>query len=519
MRKGWIVLLTAILVVAFAAPAMADLKVTGFYRAKAMLSDFFDGSGGPSLRSSDAQQTNAYVEQRARLKFDVGTENARAVFHFESDMNWGVGSGNSYVDDDTSGGASDFAAVSNGRNGGGALSADTVQLETKELYVWFKIPDTSITAKVGMQSVDDHYAGIFSNAADMTGVFVNGQFEPVKWSLGWAKLYETNGGGASGGYDAADDTDFYLASVQFAPSKDMSLGVNFYYLADNSGNNSAGLARLDPFQGLGAAGPLDGYVVDVYMPGVNFAMNLGPAKMSAFGFYQFGTADSWNGTSIDISSFMLDARVDLKLGPGNLFVEGFYISGGDGTATATTTPSSPSATTRGATTGPTNSGTGGNSGFGRTNMYFLFGADSQNVSQCLIGCSGGELGDSFGNSGRGLWHVAAGYSQKFTEKLQGSVNVGYAAASDTYASDDAEGRDKDIGTEFNARVDYTISKGLTLSLVGAYLIAGDFVTAAEDLDDSYYMGYARRTSASSREAGPRVPRKRPPGDLPRGPFL
>ena len=97
MRKGWIVLLTAVLVVAFAAPAMADLKVTGFYRSKAMLSNFFDGSAGPSLRSSEEEQSNSYVEQRARLKFDVGSESARAVFHFESDMNWGVGSGNSYV--------------------------------------------------------------------------------------------------------------------------------------------------------------------------------------------------------------------------------------------------------------------------------------------------------------------------------------------------------------------------------------------------------------------------------------
>ena len=136
--------------------------------------------------------------------------------------------------------------------------------------------------------------------------------------------------------------------------------------------------------------------------------------------------------------------------------------------------------------GPGNDGTGGNSGFGRTNMYFLFGADSLNVSQCLIGCSGGELGDSFGNSGLGVWHVAAGYSQKFTEKLKGAVNVGYAAASETIGD-----QDDVIGIEFNARVDYTLSKGLDVSLVGAYLIAGDFVTAAEDLDDQYYMVYGK----------------------------
>ena len=218
MRKGWIVLLTAVLVVAFAAPAMADLKVTGFYQTKAMLSNFFDGRSKPSLRTDELEQTNSYNEQRARIKFDVGTEVARAVFHFESDMNWGNGTGEA------------------ARNSGGALSADSVQLETKEVYVWFKIPDTSIQAKVGMQSVSDHYAGIFSNAADFTAIMVNGTFEPVKWTLGWGKLYEsTNIATGTDGYTEADDVDIYIASVQFVPAKDMNLGVNLYVIAGHAG--------------------------------------------------------------------------------------------------------------------------------------------------------------------------------------------------------------------------------------------------------------------------------------------
>jgi len=474
MRKGWIVLLTAVLVVAFAAPAMADLKVTGFYRAKAMLSNFFDGSGGPSLRTDAEEQSNSYVEQRARIKFDVGTEVARAVFHFESDMNWGVGSG-------------DVA-----RNSGGALSADSVQLETKNVYVWFKIPDTSISATVGMQPFDDHYAGAFSNAADMAAIFVKGQFEPVKFTVGWGKLYETNGGGGSGGYDAADDVALYVAAVDFTPAKDMQLGVNFYYVQDDSGRSGAG-SKLAPQAGLGGA-PLNTYTVDVYMPGVNFAMNAGPVKLSAFAFYQFGTAKSTDADpDIDISAYMLDVRGDMKLGQGNLFVEGFFISGGDGGGNDYKSP---------ITLGDyqvTGGGTGGNSGFGRTNMYFLFGADSLNVSQCLIGCSGGELGDSLGNSGRGLWHLAAGYSQKLGEKWRFAGNIGTIYAVKLYPEDSdttvlRSARDKDIGSEVNLRVDYQISKGLDVSLVGAYMLLGDFVqndAGTDEFNDAYYMGYAR----------------------------
>lgn len=466
MRKGWIVLLTAILVVAFAAPAMADLKVTGFYAAKSMLSNFFDGSGGPSIRTSEEEQSNAYVEQRARLKFDVGAENVRAIFHFESDMVWGIG------------------PTGAARNSGGQLSADSVQLETKNVYIWFKIPDTSLQATVGMQPFNDHYAGMFSNAADFTSIMLNGQAEPVKWTLAWGKLYENtnNGAVASAGYGAADDTDIYVASVQFAPAKDMNLGVNLYVVTDDSGKSIAnGSSHLAP-----AGDALNGYKVDVYMPGVNFAMNAGAVKLNAFAFYQWGTADSTvpGVEDLDISAFGLDVRGELKLGPGNLWLEGFYLSGGDGTGNDYEAP---------ITLGDYQlDGTGGNAGFGRTHMYFLFGYDSYQVSQCLIGCSGGEYGDSLGNSGRGLWHIAAGYNQKFSEKLKGEVNIGYLAATDLLDGESAY-RDKDFGTEINARVDYTITKGLTASLAAAYLMMGDFVTdgpGEPEFEDSYYMGYA-----------------------------
>ncbi len=485
MRKGWIVLLTAVLVVAFAAPAMADLKVTGFYQTKAMLSNFFDGRSKPSLRSDEAEQTNSYNEQRARIKFDVGTDVARAVFHFESDMNWGVGSGSA------SAGSADQL-----RNSGGALSSDSVQLETKELYLWFKIPDTSMQAKVGMQSVADHYAGIFSNSADFTAIMVNGTFEPVKWTLGWGKLYEsTPSNTGADGYNNADDVDIYIASAQFVPAKDMNLGVNFYYVQDRQGNgggNNAITPFVEDYESIAGVINLAGYTADIYIPGVNFSMNAGIAKLSAFAFYQFGQFEKIGTEDLDISAFMIDLRADLKLGPGNFFVEGFYISGDDKDDEYNSIVTLGDYQRGGF-------GTGGNSGFGRTNMYFLFGADSLNVSQCLIGCSGGEAGDSFGNGGRGLWHVAAGYSQKFTEKLKGSVNAGYLAAVKLNARDKdltyvRAARDKDMGTEINARLDYDISKGLTASVVGGWMKLGDFFTGMagdDEFNDSYWMGYGK----------------------------
>ncbi|MCL1925570.1 MAG: hypothetical protein FWF95_00340 [Syntrophorhabdaceae bacterium] len=478
MRKGLVLVLAAVLVVAFAAPAMADLKVTGFYRAKAMYSNFFNmSSASPVQRKHD--DSSAYTEQRMRIKFDMGTEVARAILHLESDMNWGQ-TGNA--------GSSNAGA---GRNSGGALSADAVQLETKEAYVWFRVPDTSFTSTVGMQMVSDHYAGIFANNARMTSIFVNGQFEPVKVTLGWGKLFENNP-------SRTDDVDMYLASAQFAPSKDMNVGVNFYYLNDQSGRAQGGSFNGSPWsiganQGMGIG--LNHRKVNLYMPGVNFAMNAGSAKISAFGFYQFGRASSLSDglDSFDVRAWALDLRGDLKVGPGNIFVEGFYLSGDDQSkrpAGARSDYRSP--ITLGNYTGGL---ANGNSSFTRTRMYFLFGFDGQNVNQCIIGCTNNVLGQSYGNNGNGLWHVASGYSQKFTEKLKGEFNIGYAeaAASNRVAGVHSRG----IGLETNVRADYNVSKGLDLSLAFSYLNAGGYLMnaqnsgAKEDLQRNYYMLFAR----------------------------
>ena len=95
-----------------------------------------------------------------------------------------------------------------------------------------------------------------------------------------------------------------------------------------------------------------------------------------------------------------------------------------------------------------------------------------------------------GTNGQGIWHVAAGYSQKLTPKLSGRVNVGYLAASDKNVSNPAKG--KDIGTEVNARIDYNIAKGLDVGLVGAYAWLGDFfnVAGSPDVKDAW-TSYAR----------------------------
>jgi hypothetical protein len=468
MRKGLIVLLVAVVAVAFALPAMADmtptnLKVSGFYRSHAWLSNFHDGSGGPSLHTDttgDPAVTNAFVEQRFRVRFAFGTENVQAIWFLESDMIWG----------DSAGGAQP-STTGAARNQGGALGADKVQTETKNVYLWFKVPDTSVDIAVGLQNQSDDYAGIIYGGADMAGVFVNGKYEPVTYKLGWAKLYENQ-------VQKTDDMTLYVATVKFAPVKDVKLGLNFYFIQDDSGKVAG--ATVLPL----AITAGNQFKAKVYMPGIDGTFKAGPATISGFAQYQTGKAESMidNVSDTDINAFLVDLRADMNLGPGKFFVEGLYLSGGDGTGDKYKAP---------LTLATREASPGGNSAYSRTNMEILLSSpDTINVSQCLIGCSGGALGSDPGNGGRGITHFAAGYQQALTPKVTGRFNVGYLAATKKLNGDTNKG--KDIGTEINARVDYNIAKGLDVGLVGAYAFIGDFFnfTGSPDIKDAW-TSYAR----------------------------
>jgi hypothetical protein len=498
MRKGLIVLLVAVVAVVFALPAMADmtptnLNVSGFYRSKAYLSNFTDGYSKPSIRTDtkgDEAQTNAFVEQRFRVKFDFGTENVKAVWFLESDMIWG----------DVAGGSKQFSTDTTGlgaaRNSGGALGGDRIATETKNIYVWFKVPDTSMAFTVGLQNQSDAYAGVLYGAADFTGIFMTGKAEPMSYKFGWAKLYEND-------TKKSDDMTLYVAETIFSPVKEVKLGLNFYYLQDDTQKNAtiafSGTSSGTTLPNGTGGGTFTGAAGDnpfgapnkkkVYMPGVNVAFQAGPATISAFGMYQFGKIDYLTNTSVikdvDIQAYMLDARGDLNVGPGKLFIEGLYLSGGDDPKNKYKAP----------ITLATNEGSpGGNSAYSRTNTIMLMSApDTINISQCVIGCSGGDLGTDPGFGGRGIWHVAAGYAQSFTKALKGEVNASYLSVTKRLVTDNTV-KGNGIGTEVNAQLTYNIMKGLDVSAVGGYLWFGDFyksnVSGVPEVKDAW-TSYAK----------------------------
>lgn len=431
MRKGFLIMLAVGLVAAMAASAVADTNVAGYYRAKGHVGNYAN-YGSPVIQADNP--TSSYVEHRIRAKVGIGSENVRAYYFAEFDQMWGDNTAN----------------VARGQ--GGALGGDSINLETKNMYLWFKLPDTSIDFAVGLQAQTDSYANIFF-AADMSGVTTTFKFDPVSVRAGAYKFFE-------GDTNEADDVDLYIAEAKLSPMKDVKLGLNLYVL--RSGRGAIGAAP--------AFAAADTGSVMVYTPGVDFSAKAGPAALTGFAFYQTGSVENTGSPDVDIKAFAADLRADLNLGPGKVFVEGLYISGGDNNAAefeSIVTAADWSAT---------------QVFYNRTGMQILFpNTDAINTAT--------PLSINYNNGGRGLTHLAAGYSQKLGERIFGKVNAGYLRATKLNNSTDSTRKGKSMGTEVNATVEYSIMKGLDFGLSGAYTWLGDFfksnVAGVQDPDNAY----------------------------------
>jgi len=489
MRKGFLIMLAVVLVAALAAPAMAGMDVTGFIRDKGYVSNFKNGATAPVLKK-DAP-TAAYVEQRFRAKFSFGEENVKAVWFIETDFGaFGdvAGAANTVGTVIDNAGKAQPVASGAGRNGGGALGGDRINLETKNIYVWFKLPNTSLDFTVGLQNQSDRFAGLLYGGSDMAGIFTTGKMEPVSYKLGWAKLYENNN-------LKTDDVTLYVAEAQFAPTKDAKVGLTINFLQDDSQKlvttTASVVSTTLPFPAVAG----DENKKKLYTLGVDAAFNAGPATISGFALYQFGTIDFLTppgDSNVKVKGFAADLRADLNLGPGKFFLEGLYISGGSNDNSDDYKSIF--------TLSDVNASPGGNSFFARTDMMILLvNGDDINTSSALIGAAAAPGSSpsgsptscitSPGNCGRGITHVAAGYTQKLGDKLTGKVGAGYLAATKKLDNADATKKGKSMGTEVNANVNYNILKGLDFGVYAAYAWLGDFyklnTAGAVDPDNVY----------------------------------
>ena len=449
MRKGFLMVLAVVLVAAMAAPAMADFATSGFVRIKGHTEQNYSagGSGGSFITPGKDVATASYVEQRQRFIFDWNGQNVGARAFFEMDFGqWGD------------------SAYTAARNQGAGLEGDSINLETKNFFMWFNVPNTSVKITAGLQNQTDSFGGMIFGYADMAGIFVTGKLDPVSYRVGWAKFQENN-------TKLDDDVDLYVAEAKFSPTKSAKVGVDFYVLRDASGNKNtfAGgqtnlsntIGRLGTDYGVGATA-FTYNPSNFYYLGVDGAFQAGPVGLSGFAFYNFGKIEKPVGTifggaldnsSIDLKAWALDLRADADLGPGKLFVEGAYVSG---TGENDSDFKSPVTASNYALAGS----------FPLTSMdmqILLPNIDDINSSNALA--------YDVQNKGRGIIALAAGFRMKFSDMLAGKVGIGYLTDAKNTLGSPVK---KHKATEVNANVNYALVKGLDLGLYGAYAFLTDW---------------------------------------------
>jgi hypothetical protein len=476
MRKDFLMVLAVVLVAAMAAPAMADFSSSGWLEIKAHTEQNMTSgaSGGAFITPGRNVPTANYIEQRQRFTLNWKGENVGASAQFEMDFGaWGD------------------SAYTAGRNQGAGLEADSINLETKNFYMWFDIPNTGIKVTAGLQNQTDSFGGMIFGFADMAGVFVTGKMAPVSYKFGGAKFQEN-------GISLDDDVDLYVAEVKFVPVKEARLGLDFYVLRDASGNKTtfAGgqtnlsntIGRITTDYGLGTTAFTYNPSTFYYL-GVDGAFQAGPVGLSGYAFYNFGKIKNPVGTSavlsidnnsdIDVKAWAFDLRADADLGPAKTFIEGAYVSGtgeNDSDFKAPITASN----------------------------YALAGSyplTSMNLQILTPGWddihNGSSLAYDVQNKGRGIIMLAAGCQMKFGDMLSGKVGVGYL----TDAKNTVGGAvKKHKATEVNANVNYALVKGMDIGLYGAYVFLTDWEdygrlgTGVADLTqkaDNIYKAYVR----------------------------
>lgn len=432
------------LTAATAVPASAlENEFHGSLAMQGVSNNYRTGGGTGYLDiAGDSTTTKTFVEQRARIFYSAkANDNLKLVTGFELDSTWGK---SSYV---------------LGRaNDGGALGADSVNLETKWVYLDFNEPLTGVNVKAGIQGLNDSYKGVFvGGGADAAGVQLSKGIGPVTTTLGWFRLDDRTSTGKQA-------RDLVLLDAKVAPTKDIKVGASYYFLnSDNAANQNAQgtAANPGPFGQVIAANALTDY--NIHVLGVNAAATVGPATIDAFGLYEFGSVDKFgNVAQAHVNSFAANVAAKVKVGPGTAKLNALYVNGGTNAFVNVNNTTSAAFA---------ENVLGGAMG----NMFLLSRNPLYTTNDQFV------IYDS-GNRGQGVIGGSIGFDAKITDKAFANVNAGFAAvAKDTgikpvNQNTGIANKSTYQGTEINAEVGYKVFDSLTASVQGAYVFLGDYYT-------------------------------------------
>jgi hypothetical protein len=419
MRKVFVGLLVGAVAVGLAAPAFAaDLKFSGAYRLRGQVDQ-----GSPCFNANppNVECDGHQIQARFRPKFEVETEGGvKGVIFLEiGDLRFG-----------------ETATVAKGATGG--AGNDGVNIETKWAYIDFPIPGTATRLRGGLQGFNTNKDLLLAD--DGPGFTLYGKLGEADWKAWWMRANEAV---IAIGSEGTRAKDLYALDISLSPVKDLNLNGYFIYSHDGEGPvGTPSASATGTWLGLGAAGKVQNIRWD-----------------ADFVYGSKEIAGVVAGTKADQSGYVVDLGVGMAL-PGtalDLEVRAWYASGDkrDG---------------------------GDNEGFPVLAATGLTSPTPDHNTGAQIWGNGGavdidELADSPENTfGIGL---IARYTVSPTLKLSGNLHYigvneeGSLATGGSPVGNGGISGVESIGTEAGVRVDYTLHKGLVLTVLLSHLFLGD----------------------------------------------
>ncbi|MBK5274084.1 MAG: histidine kinase [Desulfuromonadales bacterium] len=495
---------------AISVPAMAfENEFHGTSRLRYFLSNYENGGGGnplvpsattgligaPTGSTTDDLKMNNYFESRTRIFYTAkASDDLKLVTGFEIDSVFGdraqglTTSGGTFV----AGGA--VATGATGRNEGGALESDTVNLETKWVYLDFKIPSTPIQVKAGIQPIKDQLKGIFLDA-DVAGILTIAKVGPATFNTGYFRGYDQSFFGTARPR-GMDNLDIGLVEAKIAATKDLNFGAVYYLYADGRGLN--GLSN-GPVTGINTSAMM------LHTVGLTADAKIGPVALSGFAAYQGGLLRNINNaagtrnapdTTAYLNALAFNAAAKVAIGPGTLKAAGLYTSGNGNTDRNHLTGWVGTSQSQNQAW----SSTAGTSTYNESGMMLLnrnAAAGTGTTDVAIVYNTGNGTNPL---NMQGLWLATMGFDAKITPKFYANTNVGAAWVARTNGLkpvDRATGRQNAsnyMGTEVNVEAGYKMYDNLTASLQAAYVILGGYyngsstfgtATAAKDPENPY----------------------------------
>jgi hypothetical protein len=517
LKKSLTIAAAAGALAAISVPAMAfEHDFHGSYKLKYFISNYERGGGGtfanalaPGGNQTENSRTNNYFEQRARLFYTAkASDDLKLVTAFEIDSVFGDrAQGGVTAADSTAAGTGTLAF----RGSGGAMESDAVNLETKWVYLDFKIPSTPIRMQAGIMPVKDQLKGILLDA-DIAGILSTTKIGNYTANLGYFRGYDQSYFGTSNANvrpRGIDNLDVVAFENIYAINKDSKVGMHYYLYNDSRGNYVTYSNPTTSSSG-----------VALHTLGLTGETKIGKVSLSGLFAYQGGLIKNFTpakgagtGDTSYLNAFAYNLAAKAPVGPGTLKTS-FLFTSGNGTHNAV------DGDKRAHYTGWVGTQQSGNNVWAATTATNTF-----NESGMMLinrnAAAGGTTTDNaiaynagFGTTPmnmQGLYLYTFGYDAQITPKLYANMNVGFAWAARTnelkpfdqsgnagaaYVSGASANRGPNgstfVGTEINLETGYKMYDNLTASLQAAYVVLGGYYNKAllvngraQDPDDPY----------------------------------